>query len=70
MEWVNNEIDFLPPKSKEIFVMNKKRGLSYKEIANMMNISENTIESHIGRALKRIRGRLPKALFILVFGLK
>ena len=67
LEWINKEIELLPPKSKEIFVMNKKRGLSYKEISNILGISENTVESHIGRAMKRIRKNIPKKLLILIF---
>ena len=70
LEWVNKEIDLLPPKSKEIFIMNKKRGLTYKEIAKILNISENTVESHISRALNRIRNNIPKAFFIFIIGLK
>lgn len=64
--WINREIEDLPKKSKEIFIMNKKRGLSYKEIALTLNISENTVESHICRALKRIRGNVPKPFFFIL----
>ncbi|TQO39593.1 RNA polymerase sigma-70 factor (ECF subfamily) [Arenibacter algicola] len=67
LDWVNKEINALPPKSKEIFVMNKRRGLTYKEISKILDISENTVESHISRALKRIRQNIPKSfLFLLV----
>ncbi|WP_148783039.1 sigma factor-like helix-turn-helix DNA-binding protein [Aquimarina intermedia] len=31
------------------------RGLSYGEVADMLSISEKTVESHIARALKRLR---------------
>ncbi len=64
IEWINKEIEILPPKSKKIFKMNKKRGLTYREIAKMLGISENTVESHISRALKRIRNRAPKPLYL------
>ena len=70
LDWVNKEINALPPKSKEIFVMNKRRGLTYKEISKILDISENTVESHISRALNRIRNNIPKAFFILIIGLK
>ena len=32
IKWINQEIDGLPKKSKEIFILNKKRGLSYTQI--------------------------------------
>ena len=66
LEWINKEIDLLPPKSKEIFVLNKRRGLSYEEIAQMLDISKNTVDSHISRTLKRLRLKVPKALILLI----
>ena len=66
LDWINKEINALPPKSKEIFVMNKRRGLTYKEISKILDISENTVESHISRALKRIRQNIPKSLLFLL----
>lgn len=44
-------IDQLPPKCREAFVLRKVRGLSQREAARHMDISENTIEKHIGKAL-------------------
>ncbi|MCK0136071.1 RNA polymerase sigma-70 factor [Arenibacter sp. S6351L] len=67
LKWVDNEIQSLPKKAKEIFIMNKKRGLTSKEIANMLNISENTVESHIGRVLKRLRVKAAKLNFLSIF---
>tara|TARA_R110002049_G_scaffold160881_1_gene325875 strand:+ start:5124 stop:5735 length:612 start_codon:yes stop_codon:yes gene_type:complete len=67
LDWINKEIDSLPPKSREIFIMNKRRGLTYKEISKILDISENTVESQISRALKRIRQNIPKSLLFLLF---
>lgn len=67
MKWINKEIESLPPKAKEIFTMNKRRGLSYKEIAKMFDISEKTVESHIARVLKRLRIRAKEMDFLLFF---
>ncbi|MEG3086895.1 sigma-70 family RNA polymerase sigma factor [Sphingomonas sp. PB4P5] len=44
-------IDELPPKCREAFVLRKVRGLSQREVAIAMGVSENTIEKHIGKAL-------------------
>ena len=55
---VDSEIEKLPEKSKQIFKLNKRRGLCYKEISELLEISEKTVESHIYRALKRIRTEL------------
>ena len=36
---VNKEISFLPPKCKQIFLLNKKEGLTHIEIAEYLDIS-------------------------------
>ena len=38
----------------EIFVLNKLEGMKYAEIAEMMNLSENTVRNHIALAVKKI----------------
>lgn len=67
LEWINAQIEQLPKKSKEIFIMHKKRGLTHSEIAQILGVSVNTVESHIARALKRIREKLPKPLMLFFF---
>jgi len=57
-----------PTKRKEIFVLSREDGLSYKEISEKLNISEKTIESHIRLALKELRAALSnEILFPLLF---
>lgn len=48
-------IDELPDRCREIFLMNKRDGLKYKEIAERLNISVHTVENQIIKALKRLR---------------
>ncbi len=67
LKWIDNEIQSLPKKAREIFIMNKKRGLTYKEIAVILDISENTVESHIGRVLKRLRLKAAKINLLSLF---
>jgi len=55
---INAQIEKLPEKSKVIFNLNKKRGLRYQEISELLNITEKTVESHIYRALQRIKSEL------------
>lgn len=54
------EIQNLPPKCREAFLLNKKHGLKYKEVAEELNISVKTVELHISKALKRIKKKLEK----------
>ena len=51
-------IKALPQRQKEVYLLHKVEGLKYKEIAERLNISENTIENHMSRALKIIREKL------------
>ncbi|UMB62024.1 RNA polymerase sigma-70 factor [Lutibacter sp. A80] len=51
-------IDSLPPKGKEIFKMSKIQGYKYKEIADILNISVNTVEAHMYKSLKFLRIKL------------
>ncbi len=48
-------IDSLPPKCKEIIVMNKIQGIKYQDIAEEMGVSVKTIESQMRIAFKKIR---------------
>ena len=51
-------IEGLPEKNRIIFMMSRFDGLSYKEIAEKLNISVKTVESHIGKSLKRLAAAL------------
>lgn len=45
----------LPPQCREAFTLSRFEDLSYKSIAERMNISVNTVEKHIGKALGILR---------------
>ncbi|MGN7723698.1 RNA polymerase sigma-70 factor [Chitinophaga sp. 22620] len=51
-------IDDLSPQCKEAFTLSRFEQLSYKSIAQRMNISVNTVEKHIGKALNILREKL------------
>lgn len=55
---INLEIEKLPKRCKEVFIMSKRQGLKYREIAQELNISIGTVEAHITKALKAIRYKL------------
>lgn len=47
-------INKLPAKCREAFLLRKIEGLSQRQIAERMGISESTVEKHIGRALRTL----------------
>ena len=53
--FLNVTIDALPPRRKEVFELSRLEGLTYKEIAQRMKISENTVDVQIRKALGFLR---------------
>lgn len=41
----------LPPRTREIFLMHRLRGLKYREIAVHFGISQSAVEKHIAKAV-------------------
>ena len=48
-------IDSLPERCREIFVMSKLKGMKYREIAESLGISQNTVEGQMAIALRKLR---------------
>jgi len=48
-------IDQLPPKCKQIFILNRFDGYSAKEISEMLQLSLNTVKTQITRALQKLK---------------
>lgn len=48
-------INELPKKAGIVFRLHKVDGLSYKQIAEVLELSIKTVENHMGRALKLMR---------------
>ncbi|WP_111709925.1 RNA polymerase sigma factor [Lutibacter citreus] len=55
VEHIETVVSTLPKKCREIYLLSREEQLSHKEIAQKLNISTKTIESHITRALKTLR---------------
>lgn len=68
---VKDAIEQLPTRCKEIFLMNKEKGMRYQQIADELNISVKTVENQIGKALQLLRTNIYLIIvIILLFGLK
>lgn len=51
-------VDELPERRRSIFILYRKHGLSYKEIAEVMGIKRKTVENQMGKSLQYLRDRL------------
>ena len=60
LEILNSEIDKLPNKTKEVFYLSKKRGLSNIEISELLDVSIKTVEGHMTKAFKLLRTEVKK----------
>lgn len=55
---IQQAIDTLPPKCKEVFFKSRFEGKRYTVIATEMNISVKTVEAQMGKALRLLREQL------------
>ncbi|MFD2554107.1 RNA polymerase sigma-70 factor [Sphingobacterium tabacisoli] len=60
---IEQEINNLPPKMREVFVLSREANQSYEEIANQLDISHNTVRKQISNALKIIRSKFNMFFF-------
>jgi RNA polymerase sigma-70 factor, ECF subfamily len=60
-------IDELPEQTKKVFLLSRYEGLSNKEIASRLTITEKGVEFHMTKVLKFLRIRLKDYLPLLFF---
>jgi len=65
---INQAINKLPERCREVFKMNRYNAMSYKEISTKLGITEKGVEFHILKALKILREKLKECVVpILLF---
>ena len=53
-------LDSLPPKRRIVFRMIKEEGLKYQDVANLLDLSVKTVETHMGLALKTLHENITR----------
>ena len=71
-EKVQRLLEQLTPRQKEIFILSREEGLTHKEIAQRLKISENTVKNHLVTSLKFLKSNInitliSSALFFHLF---
>ena len=61
-EHLQDELMFIPPEQKEVFLLKEYGGLSYKEIAEMMNIDIELVKSRLYKVRRKIIDRISKII--------
>ena len=59
LQHINKAIAALPPRCRMIFRLVKQNNLKYREVAEVLDLSEKTVENQLVIALKKISGSLP-----------
>ena len=54
-EQFNQILKTMPKKAGLVFRMHKVDGMKYREIAEVLSISEKTVENHMGNSLRHLR---------------
>ncbi len=57
-EIINETLNSLPERCRNIFFLNRYDGLKYREIAKKLDLSIKTVEANMGKALKLLRKNL------------
>lgn len=69
MSLVKKEVQNLPPKCKQVFLLSRNEGLSNLEISEYLNISVKTVEAHIAKAFSTLRKKIEpsyRSIFVLI----
>ncbi|WP_184545381.1 RNA polymerase sigma-70 factor [Mucilaginibacter sp. FT3.2] len=62
---LNQQIQVLPNRCQEIFILSRIHKLSNMEIAEKLGVSKRTVENQLTHALRFIRGRMKHIAFII-----
>jgi RNA polymerase sigma-70 factor (ECF subfamily) len=52
---LQNALNRLSPQQKLIFTLSRQEGMKHEEIASQLNISRNTVKTHLVHALKTLK---------------
>jgi RNA polymerase sigma-70 factor (family 1) len=58
LAFLESQIERLPERQREIIKLSRYKGLTYRQIAEQLNITENTVDTQIRRALDFLRDKL------------
>jgi len=64
---IEREIMLLPEKMREVFKLSRTEELTYKQIAERLGISENTVKKQAQRAIRILRLKIKLSLFFALF---
>ncbi|TFF37758.1 RNA polymerase sigma factor [Mucilaginibacter psychrotolerans] len=67
IQFIEDEIAQLPQKMREVFELSRKQHLTHKEIADKLELSEQTVSKQISNALKILKVKLGPLFNVMLF---
>lgn len=64
-QMIKEQIDTMPERMREVYLLRFEQYLSAKEIAQRLDISENTVNTHLKRAGKKLKDNLGIVIYVI-----
>ena len=61
---IHSLLEQITLRQKEIFLLSREEGLTHKEIASKLKISESTVNNHLVTTLKFLKSHINSSLFV------
>lgn len=61
-QWLQKVLDSMSPQMRSVFILCREQNKSYDEVADILQISRNTVKKHMVRSMKVIKSRLGQDL--------
>jgi RNA polymerase sigma-70 factor (ECF subfamily) len=55
---IEKEVNALPKRMREVFIMSRKANMTYKEISQVLDLDQNSVKIYAKHAIKKLRLRL------------
>ncbi|MFV0593928.1 MAG: RNA polymerase sigma factor [Draconibacterium sp.] len=63
-ERVQHLLQQLSPRQRQVYILSREEGYTHKEIAQQLDISENTVKNHLVSAIKFLKSNIGSSLII------
>lgn len=67
---IDKTVNSLPDQCRKVFLLSRSKGMKNREISEILDLSEKTVESHLTKALRTIREtlerRFPETLNLMI----
>lgn len=64
---IEREVDAMPPKMKEVFILSRQRYVSHRKISEQLGITESTVKYHVKTALQILRIKLGLIIYLIIW---